>query len=411
MPTVNLTARLTDSIKSSGRRLEYFDDSLPGFCLRVTETGHKSWGVYYRFADRLHRLSLGNYPVLSLKEARSKAKNALHDAANGTNPAAQKRQERNAESFEYLAQEYLERHAKAKKKSWAEDDRIIKSNLIPAFGEMRAKDVARRDVRALLERIAMKAPIMANRVRALLRKMFNWGILNEIVETNPAYLVPMPGKERRRERVLSEDEIAAVWKAIDKDSADADKAHRKIKALSAGILKLRLLTLQRGSEIMGMEWAEVDLKTGWWTIPGTRTKNGLEHRVPLTLPALTILEQMRTVVQNQANRKSRPDRTTPTSQYVFPSPRGDRHIRDEKKVILRIRTATGIHFWGRDLRRTGASMMTSSGIPRLTVRKILNHVEPEITAVYDRYSYDPEKREALEAWSKRLMLPASKSME
>ena len=92
-----------------------------------------------------------------------------------------------------------------------------------------------------------------------------------------------------------------------------------------------------------------------------------------------------------------------SSRYVFPSPKGDTHINNPQKALQRIQKATKIAFVGHDFRRTAASMMTSMGIPRFTVKKILNHVEPEITAVYDRYSYDTEKREALETWAKRLI--------
>jgi integrase len=90
------------------------------------------------------------------------------------------------------------------------------------------------------------------------------------------------------------------------------------------------------------------------------------------------------------------------SRFVFPSPKGDTHIRNPQKALERIQKATKIKFVGHDFRRTAASMMTEMGIPRLTVKKILNHVERDITAVYDRHSYDAEKREALEAWAKRL---------
>jgi len=98
-------------------------------------------------------------------------------------------------------------------------------------------------------------------------------------------------------------------------------------------------------------------------------------------------------------------------KYVFPSPKGDSHIENVQKAIQRVKKNTGMQFVGHDLRRTAASMMTGMGIPRLTVGKILNHVEPGVTSVYDRHSYDKEKREALEAWSKRLMLVVSELKE
>jgi integrase len=117
-----------------------------------------------------------------------------------------------------------------------------------------------------------------NRTRALLRKIFNWGILAEIIEMNPVHLVPMPARERTRERVLSEPEIRLIWKALDYQG-EGDRAHRRERLISAASLKMRLLTVQRGGEVMGMEWTELDLENGWWTIPSARTKNRQSHRV------------------------------------------------------------------------------------------------------------------------------------
>ncbi len=393
MPSIKFTAAKIKFLEGiPGKQVDYFDQILPGFFLRVSQDGKKSFGVMYRHGGRLRRMKLGTYPLLSLAKARTKAASALRNVELGQDPATEKQEDRHAMTFEQVALEYLEHHAKTKKKSWEEDERVIKKDLIPEFGKEHAKDIARRDVRTFLERKSATAPIMANRIRALLRKIFNWAIIAEIVESNPVYLVPAPGKERQRDRVLTADEIKCIWDAIDKDRKNADDSHLKVKTLSAGIMKLRLLTAQRGAEVMSMEWDEIDTETGWWTIPGNKTKNGLSHRVPLTKPAVELIRELKSAV-------GRDD----YSRFVFPSPKGDKHIRNPQKALERIQKATKIDFVGHDFRRTAASMMTGMGIPRLTVKKILNHVEREITAVYDRHSYDAEKREALEAWAKRLV--------
>ncbi len=398
MPRKKLTAAFVDSVKPVGRQVDFFDAHLPGFSLRVNALGKKTWCVSYRYSGKSTRYTFGQYPIMPLAEARERAADALREVAHGGNPADKKKTDREADTFDYMASEYLERHAKVKKKSWREDERIINRDLLPAFRGMKAKDITRREVRSLLDRKATTAPIMANRVRATLRKMFNWAVQNEIVEANPVALVPLPAKDRQRDRVLTEDEIKALWKALDAEGTTS-KTHWKRQKLSAGSLKLRLLTAQRGGEVTNMEWSEID--GDWWTIPGAKTKNGLAHRVPLSPLAMKIIGEMEIVAEGPS-KKNRPP-----SPYVFPSPSEDSPMGHPGKAIERLRAASGVNFRGHDLRRTAASMMTGMGVPRLTVSKILNHVEPGVTAVYDRHSYDNEKRAALEAWARRLTLMVS----
>lgn len=392
MPSIKFSAAKIKFLQGiPGKQMDYFDKPLAGFFVRISQDGKKSFGVMYRKGGRLRRMKLGTYPLLTLAKARKEAAKVLRNAELGVDPATEKQEDRKGETFEQVAGEYLEHHAKMKKKSWKQDERVINKDLVPEFGKQKAKEITRRDVRVFLERKSQTAPIMANRIRALLKKIFNWAIMSEIVESNPVYLVPAPGKEHQRDRVLTEDEIKRVWNAIDVDMKNSDDSHLKRKTLSAGIMKLRLLTAQRGAEVMSMEWTELDFETGWWTIPGEKTKNGLSQRVPLSAPAMAIIREMRATVGDGC------------SKFVFQSPKGDTHINNPQKALQRIQKATQIAFVGHDFRRTAASMMTGMGIPRLTVKKILNHVEREITAVYDRHSYDPEKREALETWAKRLM--------
>ncbi len=304
------------------------------------------------------------------------AKAALAEAAMGGDPAARKTEERQAGTFAELAAEYIERHAKRNKRSWKEDERRIRKNLLPLFGPRPAKKVSRADLRRLLEDIIRRpAPMEANQTHALVRKIYNWAIAQDLVERSPCRGLPRPSKTRQRHHVLTEDDIRKFWDALVYESA-----------VVAGALKLRLLTAQRGGETMTMRWIDVDLRAGWWTIPGERTKNGLPHRVPLTDLMIEILRRLE----------------SSDSIWVFPSPTCAGHLRTTQKAIERIRRRAGIELRGHDLRRTAASFMTSMGTPRLVVAKILNHVETGVTAVYDRHSYDREKRDALDAWSIRL---------
>jgi integrase len=380
MPNVSLTARWVDAVKPGTiAQTDYFDSRTKGFGLRVSRAGRKTWFCMYRAGGRLRRYTLGTYPNVSLADARAKAKASLHTAAQGGDPAADKKTDRLAETVSELAASYLDKYAKPRKRSWRDDERLIRKELLPLWGTRKAKDIKRRDVIALLDRIAARgAPIQANRVLALIRKMYNWAISRDLIEVNPCLQVKAPAREQQRQRVLDETELRALWQAFD-----------ALEPLIGSLFKLRLLTAQRGGEIASMRWQDMDLANGWWTIPPHIAKNGLAHRVPLSAPAAAILKSLHAI--------------TGGSEWVFPSPkRRNQYLKNTQKAVAWIRTTTGIDFVPHDLRRTAASYMTAMGISRLTVGKILNHVESGVTSVYDRHSYDDEKRQALDAWRRRL---------
>jgi integrase len=139
-----------------------------------------------------------------------------------------------------------------------------------------------------------------------------------------------------------------------------------------------------------MRWEDIDLESGWWTILARIAKNGLSHRVPLSRPVLHLLSRLQTI--------------TGESPWVFPSARRQgQPIVDVQKSVKRVCNQSGVVFVPHDLRRTAASHMAGMGISRLVVGKILNHAEPGVTKVYDRHSYDAEKRQALNAWGERVM--------
>lgn len=377
MPRTKLTAQAVHELRPvGGQRTEYFDEFLPGFSVRVAPSGRKSFCVLYRRGRRLRRYTLGRYPPLSLSQARKMAKAALAEAAMGGDPAARKIDERRAGTFAELAAEYLERHAKPNKRTWKEDKRRIRKNLLPPLGPALAKEITRANLRRLLEDIVRRpAPAEANQTHALIRKIYNWAISQDLVEDSPCRGLPRPAKIRHRHHVLNEDDVLRFWNALSYESL-----------VVAAALKLRLLTAQRGGEVITMLWKDVELDARWWTIPAERSKNGLPHRVPLSDAAIDVLRELEDT----------------DSPWVFPSPRGDGQLRSTQKAVERIRKRAGIELRGHDLRRTAASFMTSMGTPRLVVAKILNHVETGVTAVYDRHSYDREKREALDAWALRL---------
>jgi integrase len=329
--------------------------------------------------NHLRRYTIGTTDKWTLADARDEAREALRGAARGNDPALNKQAERTADTFSELGEVYLEKHA-TNKRSGREDKRILNKYLLPKLRHMRAKDVTRAQIRSILEEIAKDAPIMANRVLASVRKMYNWAIGHDLVDQNPCFKLPAPSKERRRDRVLSVDELKKVWKALETENSDA----------IADAFKLRLLTAQRGGEVLGMRWDEVDVDERWWTIPSERSKNKLPHRVWLSDPVVRILERRK--------------KEAKTSLWVFPGRREGKPIQETKRVLESLRQASGVKNWrGHDLRRTAASSMAAMGIPRFIVGRVLNHAEPGVTAVYDRHSYDAEKKDALDKWAAKLI--------
>lgn len=383
MPKATFTVRWIEAVKPPEKgQVDYFDTKPPGVGLRISNGGRKTWFVMYRSGERLRRLTLGTFPSLSLSDARSQAEAAKRAVALGEDPALQKQSVRIAPTVADLSAQYIDMYAKVHKKSWRGDERIFHREILPHWGRRKAHDITRRDVIALLDSIVERgAPIQANRVLALVRKLFNWAISRDLLEYNPCTQVKAPGKEQQRDRVLTDEEIRLVW-----------NTWKQLKLIPSAQFKIRLLTAQRGGEVLTMRWEDIDLESGWWTIPAHVAKNALSHRVPLSAPAKDILQTLRV--------------TTGNGHWVFPSSkRSDKHITQPgiHIYVQAVRQQSGVSFVPHDLRRTAASYMTSMGISRLVVSKVLNHVESGVTRVYDRHSYDAEKRQALDTWGRKVM--------
>jgi len=377
---VNMNARGLATIRPAAQAFYVSDEGVVGLALRVPPSGKKTWSVRYRIGRRMRRLTLGGYPLITLADARARAKAALKQATNGIDPAQKKQDARTADTFGDFAQTYIDTYAQ-QNKSVKEMDAGLQKNVLPEWKHRLMTDITRRDVRELLAGIATRAPIVANRTRALLHKMFAVAIKNDVVESNPVTGTARPGIEHQRDRVLTHEEIRTFWTACE-----------KLPSEMAAAWKLRLLTAQRAAEVRDMTWDELDLTDGWWTIPAARSKNGLSHRVPLAPSVVVMLTALRAAEDARLARQKTP---TP-SPFVLRLARGKRQLRTSAETF-------GLpDFRGHDLRRTAASLMAGSGVQRLVISKILNHVETGVTAVYDRHSYDAEKKVALDSWARTL---------
>ncbi len=379
MPVVHLTDRFIKHVSTEKPVEDFRDEAFPGFGLRVTERGKKTFFIVYPVGGRRRRLGLGKYPIVGLKRARQKARDALVDVDKGMDPQGARIAERNGATFAELVAMFMDLYAEPRHSAaWLKYEReVLNRDVLPVLGPRRVTDVRKTDVVLLLDGIAKRSPVTANRTRAILSRIFTWALSRDLVEASPVAGVPKPGgQERPREKVLTEAEVKKIWKACEEEGSGVTAS-----------LQLVLLTAQRGGEVRSMRWEDID--GDWWTIP--HAKSGRSHRVYLSPQALTILARV-------AGKRKR-------SEWVFPARRGKAlHLGGNNRGPQRVRKASKVTGWTtHDLRRTAATMMASMGISPFVVEKILGHADRRgITAIYDRSSYDADKRAALMRWGARV---------
>lgn len=254
-----------------------------GFTVRVMPSGVKTWLYVYAFDGKRRKMNLGQYPAISLEDARSRFEDARRQVKNGVDPLAAAEQAKveriKAPTVADLIDEYIEKHAKPNKRGWAEDKRILERDALPAWGKRKAADITKRDVVLLLEKIVERgSPGSANNNFKIIRKMFSFAVERDILQISPCIGVKMPSPLVIKDRALSEQEISTLWRALDTCHA-SDEIKRA--------LKLILVTGQRPGEVIGMHPREID--GHWWTIPAERSKNKRSHRVYLTKTALELI--------------------------------------------------------------------------------------------------------------------------
>jgi integrase len=370
----------------------YVTTRLTGLGIRVTPKGTKSFVYKYDIDGQDRWLTLGQYPKLTLAEALKKYGEALEKIEAGDDPAEENvslnKASRNVLTVRKLAHEYIEKYAKPRKRSWKEDERILERDVLTAWGSKKASKITRRDVIALLDEIvARSAPIQANRTLAVIRRMFNFAIDRDVITTSPCHRIKPPSAESSKDRYLTLDEIRRFWKRLDT---------APITSQMKAALRLLLLTLQRSSEVISMNKAELDLTSQVWIVPAEKTKNKRAHLVTLSPLAVELI-------------KSRLDRASEDG-YLFPGEGNGDHLTNAavSRAISRNVDHFGLKkFTPHDLRRTGSTQLAAFKVPRFDRNRILNHTDRTVGAVYDIHEYEDEKRAALNLWSDIIKRSAS----
>jgi len=373
MPTQRLTDKMLKGLKpAASGQIDIWDELLPGFGVRVGTTGRKSFFVGTRIKGKYRRVTLSPpYDLLSLADARTKAKAIMADAHAGIGPEVRKKREEKG-TFRAVAESFMQDYA-SKHRTRDEMQRMIDHDLAD-WHERQISEISRADIKELLRVKARTAPIMANRVKALVSKIFTWALKEEIIDASPALSLDPPGgseKDRQRTRKLGADEIKLVWESFG-----------RMGYPFGPLFKLLLVTGQRRSEVAGMKWSEI--ADDGWHIPNERAKRGKGHLVPLSSFAREIIADL-----------------PQFGEHVFRSRRQDKPVQGWSKA--KVRVDAKLPGWRlHDLRRTFATQLRSLGVDRLVVSKLLNHAEAGVTHIYDRYAADPEKSAAMERWANRL---------
>lgn len=397
---IMLTDTYLKSLKPTGKTFEKADRD--GMTIRVSPKGKITFQYCYRFEDKRQRIKYGSFPQLSLADARKAHAKAKSLKEQNINPVLKKQADsiasKEAETVNQLIDEWMTRYATKQRKRPEIPEQVFNADVKPIIGTQKVKDIARRHIIKLLDRILDRgSPVQANKTLSLLKQLFSYAVSRGMIEQSPITEVKkkdVGGNPKPRERCLTDEEIRTFWHRLEQ----APLNHIVIIAT-----KILLVTGQRRGEISKAQWADINFETKKWFIPKENSKNGKEHTVPLSPLAITLFERLQKLRKND---------------WVMHSPRHlenrGLHMTDKAitRAMARNQEFIGIEKWTpHDLRRTCATKLAELGTPPHVVEKILNHTLEGVLAVYNRFDYMPERVEALNSWSRRLLELTKTPME
>ncbi|RWD70193.1 site-specific integrase [Mesorhizobium sp.] len=438
--------KLTDAViknipvPASGS-VEVFDTEVPAFGIRVGKGGARSFITYQRLGGgrgRLRRITLGKYgahpPAIGLAEARRLARAAKADAGRGIDVTAVKKAERRKviaatdhdTTFAAIAERFLEyQERKVGAKSVAEYRRTLTaaSSPLAAWAKRSIASITKADVLDVLDKLdAKEKRSTANHTLAYLRRFFNWAADRDIIkQAPPTDGVSMPNPHAKRSRALKDDELAIVLRALDDDAAVRVLHGVELPPMPdvfKDFYRVLILSGQRRGEAAGMTFAELQYLNNpheaRWELPGSRTKNGLDHTVPLAPAMVDLLKRRRASAERRAAaRAKRLGETIEPPSYVFAAQRFNTPLSgfSKAKTELDVRVAALCEALGRppladwtvhDLRRSVVTGMNRIGIDPHVVESVVNHIsgiKAGVAGVYNQEDYLPARRAALNAWA------------
>jgi integrase len=382
---MKLTAQTADGLKLQPGEADriWFDDAIPGFGLRVRDTGSRSWIFQYKIGKQTRRLVIGQASAIKLGRAREIASEYHAKVKLRHDPAAERRLhvQRASHTFGALVTRYLEQQ----RSGWRPGSyREIARHLEKYSASLHPLPVDAVDQRTIAERlttIAKSGLVTANRVRASMSAMFTWGMREGLVLANPV-VNTNKREEKARDRVLVDAELRAIWQAVGVGQYGT-------------IVKLLILTGQRRDEIAGLRWSEIYFDRGVISLPGGRTKNGRPHELPMSA-------QVRALLSARPRVEDR--------DLVFGRREGQfsgfsRCKETLDNAIAELNGGPLAPWVLHDLRRSVATGMAEIGIQPHIIEAVLNHVSGHkggIAGIYNRAQYSAEKAQALARWDEHV---------
>lgn len=356
----------------------YWDTGLPGFGMKVTPKGRKVFIVMYRLAgagSRLRKYTIGPYGRVTLPMARAQAQKIFAARLDGRDPAEEKKQSQRrlvVDRIDDLVETYIREHV-AQTGTWRTISNLLRRDVIAHWGTKSIHEIKKRDVSDLIGLVAQRNAHASHRLLKTLKTFFRWCVGRALIDFSPAEGILSNYREVSRDRVLTDEELAAILIAA-----------RQMQSPYGGIIELLALSGQRRNEVARLRWDELDEKTRTWSIPSSRTKNKRTHMVHLSEQAWSVIE------------------ARPKGTFVFATS-GKKPFSAFAKGKEAIDQLCGVSGWRvHDLRRTVVSGMARLGVPPHVADKILNHQAGTISgvaAVYQRHDFLTERKDALDRWS------------
>jgi integrase len=372
-----MTKSAIDGLSVAEKDAVYWDQGLPGFGVKVTPRGRKVFIVMYRVGgagSRLRKYTIGPYGRVTLPMARAQAQRIFTARLDGRDPAEEKKQARRrlvVDQLEDLVETFIRERLSNVRTAQTISNRL-RRDVIPYWGAKSVHDIKKRDVIELISKISERNSHAGYRLLKTLKTFFRWCVGQAVLETSPAEGLSTDYREVGRDRVLTDNELAAIIVAA-----------RKMPWPYSGIVEFLALTGQRREEVVQASPSEIDRETRTWCIPGDRTKNRKAHVVHLSEPAWAMITEHL------------------TGKYIFPTSTGH-HFQAYSKSKQALDQLCGVRGWRlHDLRRTVVSGMARLGIPPHVADKILNHQSGTISgvaAVYQRHDFLAERKDALDRW-------------